>query len=387
MTTLMSRTWHSRTQVDRVALYTIGSLHMIAWMFVVVFLVGLGVPRTPSEFAGFAVLLATGGTAAYVLQLGIRRNRHGTAVSVWPFAVLALLVAAAVMVAALGSGDTENWEIQVSHAALILGVLAVSPLASGQRAATIAVGAGLVSYVIVGEAPLAVLLGGAAVFLIATTRISLWMLRVVDELDAARAKEAALSVAEERLRFARDLHDVVGRALSVISVKSELATVLADRDIERAADQMREVRELANDSLREMRQLVRGYRGLDLAAEVDGARALLQSAGIDVTVEGEVADVPERFREAAAWMVREGVTNILRHSVARNCTIMVAAGAISLRNDGAPSRETDDGATKHGNGLAGLSERMNAAGAALVSRHTGSEFELRAEFPHTKRET
>ncbi|MCW4354731.1 histidine kinase [Hoyosella sp. YIM 151337] len=386
MTTLMSRTWHSRSQVDRVALYTIGSLHAIVWMFVVVFLAGLGLPRSPIEFAALAVILATGATAAYVLQLGIRRCRYGTTVQAWPVVILGALLASAVLLAAFGNGEAVNWEVQVSHSALVLSVLAVSPLASGRRAAAIAVGAALLSYVIVGEAPLALLLGGAALFLIATTRISLWMLRVVDQLDAARAKEAALSVAEERLRFARDLHDVVGRALSVISVKSELATVLADRDAERAAEQMREVRELANDSLREMRQLVRGYRGLDLAAEVDGARALLQSAGIEVTVVGNVAAVPERFREPAAWMVREGVTNILRHSVARTCTITVAADGISLHNDGAPQKETDDADADYGNGLAGLAERMSAAGAALSSRHSGMEFELRAEFPQAERE-
>src|SRR5690606_9016579 len=109
-------------------------------------------------------------------------------------------------------------------------------------------------------------------------RISAWMLGVVWEQERTRTVHARLAVAEERLRFSRDLHDVVGRTLSAIAVKSELAAELARRGQEGAVDQMLEVRELAQDSLKEARSVVAGYRTADLAAELEGDRLLLRSA-------------------------------------------------------------------------------------------------------------
>ncbi|WP_235831375.1 sensor histidine kinase [Gordonia zhaorongruii] len=214
----------------------------------------------------------------------------------------------------------------------------------------------------------------AAAFCMATTRLSLWTLRVVDDLDAARRTEAKLQVAEERLRFSRDLHDVVGRGFSTIAVKSELASRLArssaEGTTERAAAEMDEVKVLAVSSMEEMRSLVRGYRGIDLAGEVAGARSLLDAAGCRLLVQGDPAAVPTPFHEAAAWVVREGTTNIVRHSAASEATLTLGPDAMSLTNDGAPP---DPGERS---GLRGLAERIEPLGGTLETHSEGGTFSL-----------
>ncbi|MBB0247104.1 sensor histidine kinase, partial [Streptomyces alkaliphilus] len=118
-----------------------------------------------------------------------------------------------------------------------------------------------------------------------TYRTSAWSLRVVDELEASRETRARLAVAEERLRFGRDMHDVLGRNLSVIALKSELAAQLARRGADAAVDQMIEVERIARESQREMRAVLRGYRDADLFAELAGARGVLEAAGTECRVE------------------------------------------------------------------------------------------------------
>ena len=133
-------------------------------------------------------------------------------------------------------------------------------------------------------------------------------------MTATRDTEAALAVAEERLRFSRDVHDVLGRHLSTIAVRAELAAALARRGDPTAPDMMLEVRATAHDALREARELARGYRVSNFDQELDGASSLLAAAGIDTEV--DVDDLPMRWHEPAAWVVREAVTNVLRHSAA-----------------------------------------------------------------------
>ncbi|MGW1737738.1 sensor histidine kinase [Nocardia sp. NPDC001965] len=206
----------------------------------------------------------------------------------------------------------------------------------------------------------AVLTFAAGALVIATTLLTVWGLRVVDELEHAKVVEAELQVAEERLRFARDLHDVVGRGFSAIAVKSELAVALSrGGDSGRAATEMDEVRSLAVESMGQMRELVRGYRGIDLTGEVAGARSLLAAVDCRLTVEGDPTAVPARFHEVAAWVVREGTTNIVEHSAAAAATLALGAAGMSLHNDrprGTPGRRS---------GLRGLAERLAAVGASL----------------------
>ena len=219
-------------------------------------------------------------------------------------------------------------------------------------------------------------------------RISGWMLAVVWEQDRARTVHARLAVAEERLRFSRDLHDVVGRTLSAIAVKSELAAELARRGQEGAVDQMLDVRQLAQESLREVRGVVSGLRTADLAAELTGARSVLRSAGIDTRVIGEDARLPDDVQRALAWVVREAVTNVVRHAHARRCTIdldVVAAThpepgpgvVLTVTNDGAPPR----GSGAPGSGLVGLTERLAEVGGSLSATADDGVFTLRATVP------
>ncbi|MEU6080045.1 histidine kinase [Streptomyces sp. NPDC047108] len=155
-----------------------------------------------------------------------------------------------------------------------------------------------------------------------TYGFSAWILRTVWELDAARELQGRLAVAEERLRFGRDLHDVMGRNLSVIALKSELAVQLARRGRPEAVEQMTEVQRIAQESQREVRDVVRGYREADLAVELAGARSVLHAAGVVCRVEGDGgAGLPADVQSALGWVVREAATNVLRHGDAHSCTI------------------------------------------------------------------
>lgn len=211
-------------------------------------------------------------------------------------------------------------------------------------------------------------------FMVITTLATLWGLRIVDELERTRTVEARLRVAEERLRFSRDLHDVVGRSFSAIAVKSELAATLVRASAaDRAATEMDEIKALAVESMDQMRELVRGYRDIDLEGEVAGARSLLKAAGCDLAVEGDASKVPGPFHEVAAWAVREGTTNIVKHSAATAATLTLGSGGMSLRNNGAPDASL---ATDERSGLKGLAERLSAAGARLDTAVTGDGFIL-----------
>ena len=213
-------------------------------------------------------------------------------------------------------------------------------------------------------------------------RAGIWMFDVVWELDRARSIEARLAVAEERLRFARDLHDVVGRGLAVVSLKSDLAARLAQRGRPEAADEMLEVRRVAQDLLSEVREVVRGYRSTDLGAELAGARSVLASAGIECRIIGSGDAIGEQAQAILGWAVREGTTNVLRHSQATTCTIALRVHEdsveLTMENDGAAG----SGGLAPGHGLVGLTERMTTVGGSLVAeRLPGARFRLVARLP------
>jgi two-component system sensor histidine kinase DesK len=219
-----------------------------------------------------------------------------------------------------------------------------------------------------------------------TYRLTAWSLRIVWELDRARAGQARLSVAEERLRFARDLHDVLGRNLSLIAIKSELAGGLARRgDSGAAAGHMLEVHGVAHESLREMWAVAGGYRTADLGAELAGAREVLRSAGISCRVTGDASGLPADVQAALGWVVREGTTNVIRHAKATACTIELhlpgAARTAMLRMDNDGARTASGGG---GTGLAGLSERLGRLGGSVTTRPLrGGGFRLEAALPVT----
>lgn len=210
--------------------------------------------------------------------------------------------------------------------------------------------------------------GGVVVFAaVLSIRLSLWLAAMVQELDDAREAQAQLAVAEERLRFARDLHDVTGRDLSVIAVKAELVAQLAEREDPRAVEHSREVAQIARTSLAEIRGLVRGYREVDLATELRGTASLLRSAHAEVTIRGEAEDVPPRHAGTAAWVLREGGTNILRHADPSAIAITLSADGVTLVNDGDPGADE----VLEGSGLIGMRERLGAGSVLSVRREDG----------------
>nr|WP_240509889.1 sensor histidine kinase [Streptomyces malaysiense] len=226
----------------------------------------------------------------------------------------------------------------------------------------------------------------ATAFTLMAARCGAWTLSVLWEAERGREIQARLAVAEERLRFGRDLHDVLGRNLSVISLKSELAVQLARRGRPEAVEQMIEVQRIAQESQREVRAVVRGYREADLGAELAGAQGVLEAAGIDCEVHAEPAGLPAEVQSALGWVVREATTNVLRHGDARRCAVGLAVRegsvVLTVQNDGVRAAATSAG---RGSGLAGLRERLAAVGGTLTAGAAdGDRFRLVAEVPLPK---
>ncbi|GAA3100463.1 MULTISPECIES: sensor histidine kinase [Nonomuraea] len=220
-------------------------------------------------------------------------------------------------------------------------------------------------------------MSGSGAAEIAAMLVWRWLWWVIRDANRGREARARLAVAEERLRFARDLHDLLGHSLSVITLKSELAAKLATKDAARAANEMAEVRTLAGESLFEVQQAVHGYQALDLDEELAGVRAALEAAGTTCVIEARTDDLSPSARTLLAWAVREGGTNILKHSTASRCAIRIDAGVLEMVNDGVAQAPAEAGS-----GLRGLSERLVAAGGSFSAQPTASgEFLLRAAVP------
>jgi len=186
------------------------------------------------------------------------------------------------------------------------------------------------------------------------------------DLRLAREEIARLAVSEERLRFARDLHDLLGHSLSVVVLKAELAGRLTATDPERAAEEIADVERVAREALREVRDAVAGYRQPSLDQELEGARQTLQAAGVLARFEPVAGPLPASLDATLAWALREGVTNIVRHSHARHAEVRLSRAEghvhLELLDDG----EGCDGC-EPGNGLRGLRERVEARDGSLES--------------------
>lgn len=211
---------------------------------------------------------------------------------------------------------------------------------------------------------------------------SIWWWEVVVDLDRHRRAAGELAVAEERLRFAADLHDIQGHHLQVIALKAELAERLLERDPAAAAEQLRETRLIAKQALEETRSLVAGYRDVDLHAELENAREVLDLSGAacELVVDGMPADA--ETRRVLALVVREATTNILRHSSATRAGIRLSSGpegtVLRIVND-APGLSGTGGSAS--SGLAGLRERLLAVGGTLDDALAEGEFRLEVRVP------
>jgi len=391
--------WSEPEKFDAYARWTLYLLCATEPVFVlwVIAPVGLG--------GSVGVLLAVvtvAHTAACVVAMraGLRHYLGGAGVAAWQVAGPAVLAVALVLAALAGwdqawrtpaVGEVDRWVALV----LVVGVMTLGALSAllsvgSLVSATVLIAAGAVAVraALGDDGMSARTVTVAAAFTISATavlvsyRATVWMVGIVWELERSRVAHARLAVAEERLRFSRDLHDVVGRALAAVAVKSELAAELSTRGRDGAAAQMLEVREVAHDTLREVRAVVEGYRETDLAAELAGARSVLRSAGVDTRVMGEdvAADLPEPVAVALAWVVREGVTNVVRHAEAATCTLSLsreAGGDVLLRlvNDGVRPRGRT---ARRGSGLVGLAERLAPLGGKVTAGADGGSFVLEA---------
>jgi len=222
-------------------------------------------------------------------------------------------------------------------------------------------------------------LGQTAIIILLTVVMALFSygsgqrVQTINTLQETRRHLAQLAVQEERLRFARDLHDLLGHSLSVIIVKAELAERVLRADPAYAERELAEVQGVARRSLSEVRQAVNGYRQPSLRSEIADARRALDAAEITCRVDvPEDLSLPSGVEGVLAWAVREGTTNVVRHSGASGCAIRVTAGdeevGLTIDDDGTPPAGDGPGsevAVTYGAGLAGLSERAAAKGGEV----------------------
>ncbi|WP_329337410.1 sensor histidine kinase [Streptomyces sp. NBC_01352] len=212
------------------------------------------------------------------------------------------------------------------------------------------------------------------------------LIRTTVELREVRATVAQLAANEERLRLARDLHDLLGHSLSLITLKSELAGRMLPAHPDKAARQVADIEQVSRQALVDVREAVTGYRRPRLPAELAGARVALTAAGVTAHLpdDPDLAGLPEESESALAWALREAVTNVVRHSGARRCTVDLVRRQtldgpvleLSVEDDG-----TGGSGTVPGNGLTGLTERLAKAGGSLEAGGTRQGFRLLARAP------
>ncbi|MDQ6918438.1 MAG: sensor histidine kinase [Candidatus Dormibacteraeota bacterium] len=369
-----SQTWESRAGI-------IGRGFAIAWLFIIPYsLAGASELHLP----GFATAGLTEGVVGFmaVYVWFYLRGINGGTPAVWVTIASLLLLSIALGFVAGGTAGGfygAAWLTGILYCATVAGCLRPR-LALPTIAATAVVLAILMT-----------LLGAPAaytiVIVVETVLLGLsivgvvWLAHTVGELRSAREELARLAVSEERLRFARDIHDLLGHSLSVIVLKSELLTrLLPEGSPARVEREAREIEAVARGALREVREAVAGYRKASLATELGGAAAAFEAAGIDYHRLQQGGAITPETEAVLAWAVREGVTNVIRHSQARRCSIRVERenGKIVLDvvddgKGGKPSR---------GSGLRGVAERAAVIGGALEAGPLPHEgFRLRVTVP------
>jgi signal transduction histidine kinase len=209
--------------------------------------------------------------------------------------------------------------------------------------------------------------------------------KLVSELGETRRQLARMAIAQERLRFAQDLHDLLGRSLSSITLNGELTRRLLDTDPDRAVTELTEILHLARQALADVRSVASGYRELSLDDESRSARSVLVAADVEVSMTISYGSLPVLIRTFLAFALREGVTNVLQHSNAAHCGIEILGGersvCIDIINDGVP-QDPDELSAGPGSGLRNLTERVNRLGGELLARaEDGGRFHLHAEVP------
>jgi two-component system sensor histidine kinase DesK len=215
-----------------------------------------------------------------------------------------------------------------------------------------------------------------------------WFSTLVTELHSAREELAKMAVARERLRFARDLHDLLGYNLSAITLKSELTHRLVIKHPARAREELVEILQISRQALTDVRAVASGYREMSLDEECVSARSVLAAADVQVQMEVDYRDLPVRVTTVLATVLREGITNLLRHSKAEFCEISVrqAGGTVTIEmiNDGVPTDPVDSRSNSGpgGSGIHNLSARVAELGGELTTElGENNKFRLHAQLP------
>ena len=342
---------------------------------------GLAMPRM-TQYDGIAIALAI---AAGAIQL-----RHSLAVAegvrprYWMWTLLLLVLIVALPIPTFRDRwITLQWFVVASFAMLLpvrlaLVAIATVALTSGLWYARVL----LLPDASVGERAwnfwyweALLFLGGAGLY--GATRL----VRLMDQLRDARADLAELAIERERLRISRDLHDLLGQSLSAVSLKGDLAIgLLARDDVPKAVGEIESLVSVARSTLHDLRGIAHREPPIALQSEIDRASDLLASSGTETRVRIDVGNLPPAIDELFAWTLREGVTNVLRHSTATTCSIHIGRDAGNVRleivNDGAmPPSQT-------GTGLSGLAARAAAlSGSASARAVPDGRFRLRVEVP------
>ncbi|WP_070019921.1 sensor histidine kinase [Streptomyces nanshensis] len=402
------RRWQARSSHEKVEASTRWMLAAYAWLTVLGFVVQL-VPNTDRGALADTLAWAVFGTGLVqcLVCTGVLHQALDTYLGTRTVAPRQLALPAALVGAMTALTLTLAALDAVEGGGLAVGLALHGTTAPFAVVFGVTVGRGRVAVALCGF--LAVLLAGLAatgmpwsgvlaalviaclgtVLSVFTARSSAWYIAVIRELEEARGVQARLAVTEERLRFSRDLHDVMGRNLSAIALKSELAAQLARRGgaEDASVEQMTEVQRIARESQSEVRAVVRGYRDVDLATELQGARGILRAAGVDCRADNGGSRLPVPVQAALGWVVREGATNVLRHADATWCTVWVGADSaggtalLVMENDGV--RAASGAGGRKGSGLEGLRERLDGVGGTLrVERdEERGTFRLTAEVP------
>ncbi|GHD66137.1 two-component sensor histidine kinase [Streptomyces mirabilis] len=359
---------------------------MVKAIWTGIWLVYLSAPVSDLVHGGHStgvVVLGWFGLVAFVGWYGALVFRTGRGETT-PFVFVSLVVLAA-EAALLSFTLGREWLVLFVYVSIASGAVLPLRMARWVIPAVSAVLTGIALTVSGGKAYLAGLLIPAFLGGFAMTGVR-ELIRTTIALREARATVAQLAANEERLRLARDLHDLLGHSLSLITLKSELAGRMLPDHPEKAAQQVADIEQVSRQALVDVREAVTGYRRPRLSGELAGAQVALTAAGVtaELPAEPDLTDVAEESESALAWALREAVTNVVRHSGARRCAVELLRRQtldgpvleLSVEDDGS-------GGSGHGpgNGLTGLTERLEKVGGALEAGRVRHGFRLVARVP------
>ncbi|TWD73158.1 two-component system sensor histidine kinase DesK [Kribbella amoyensis] len=351
-------------------------LLLISYAWALVFPLRLTQPPTTVLSTAYVVGLALFGAAlTLVLVAAVTPERSPRA---W-LKLIGVLVAVSLVLwlpaYEWAEAGQEPWAWLAGFA---IGASALADPRAGGGAAVVLVGAAVLGAVVHDGSVVAnlAIVVGCAVTVWLMGLVLVWLLRLIWAAEAGREAEAGLVLAEERLRMSRELHDVLGHRLGIIAVKAELAAELARTEPERAAEESAEIRAIAADTLGEARRAVHGETVADLATQLASAELVLRSAGIETAIDVDSTLVPLTESTLLAAVVREAVTNILRHSDARSVRVTFDAATLLIVNDGVRS-----GPSGAGTGLGSLAARCASTGCRLSAGPVGDgSFEVKVEL-------